>query len=125
MLRDCLTDQKFLVLRGTPATIDEEIDPDVLGISCSLAQGTEQIGGELGYTRHLVIKNRRAVGNDTVSLAKRTRPVNEKGRRAVGNDTVSLAKRTRAVSAKGRRAVADDTVSLAKRTMALSAKDGG
>jgi hypothetical protein len=62
----------LLVLRGTPATIDEELDPVVCGISCSSAQGTEQIRVEVGYTRNLVIKNRRAVGNGTISLAKRT-----------------------------------------------------
>ena len=62
----------FLVLRGTPATIDEELDPVVLGISCSLAQGTEQIGVEVGYTRNLVIKDLRAAGDGTVSLARRT-----------------------------------------------------
>ena len=62
----------ILVLRGTPATIDEELDPVVRGISCSSAQGTEQIGLEVGYTRNLVIKERRALGDGTVSLAKRT-----------------------------------------------------
>ena len=62
----------FLVLRGTPATIDEELDPVVRGISRGLAQGTEQIGVEVGYTRNLVIKDRRAVGDGTVGLAKRT-----------------------------------------------------
>ena len=62
----------FLVLRGTPATIDEELDPVVRGISCSLAQGTEESWIEVGYTRNLVIEDRRAVGDGTVSLAKRT-----------------------------------------------------
>jgi hypothetical protein len=52
----------FLVLRGTPAAIDEEPDPVVCGIGCSLAQGTEQIRVEVGYTRNLVIKDRRATG---------------------------------------------------------------
>jgi hypothetical protein len=37
-----------------------------------LAQGTEQIRVEVGYTRNLVIEDRRAVGDGTVSLAKRT-----------------------------------------------------
>lgn len=41
-------------------------------ISCSLAQGAEQIGVEVGYTRNIVIKDRRAVEDGTVSLAKRT-----------------------------------------------------
>ena len=62
----------FLVLRGTPATIDEELNPVVRGIRCSLAQGTEESWIKVGYTRNLVIKDRRAVGDSTVSLAKRT-----------------------------------------------------
>ena len=61
-----------MVLRRTPATIDEELDPAVRGIGCSLAQGTEQIGVEVGDTRSLVIKDGRAVGDGTVSLANRT-----------------------------------------------------
>ncbi len=65
-------EQSFLVIRGTPATVDEERDTVVRGISCSLAQGTEQIGVKVRYTRNLVIKDRRAVGDGTVSLAKRT-----------------------------------------------------
>ena len=68
----------FLVLRGTPATIDDELDPVVRGISCSLAQGTEESWIKLGYTRNLVIKDRRAVGDGTVSLAKRTRVLTAK-----------------------------------------------
>ena len=62
----------LLVLRGTPAAIDIELDASGRGVSCSLAQGTEQIRVEVGYTRNLVIEDRRAVGHDTVSLAKRT-----------------------------------------------------
>ena len=64
--------QLILVLRGTPATIDEELDPVARGISCSLAQGTEQIGVEVGYTRNVVIKGRRSVGDGTARFAKRT-----------------------------------------------------
>ena len=62
----------FLVLRGTPATIDEELDPVARGIACSLAQCTEESWIKVGYTRNLVIKDRRAVGDRTASLAKRT-----------------------------------------------------
>jgi hypothetical protein len=62
----------FLVLRGTPAAIDEELDAVVYGISRSLAQGTEESWIKVGYTRNLVIKDPRAVGDGTVSLAKRT-----------------------------------------------------
>ena len=86
----------FLVLRGTPAAIDDELDTVVRGIGCSLAQGTEESWIKVGYTRNLVIKDRRAVGDGTVSLAKRT--------------TVLAAKN-------------EGTVSLAKRTMVLTAKD--
>ena len=62
----------FLVLGGTPAAVDDELDPVVCGISCSLSQGIEQIGVEVGYTRNLVIEDRRAVGDGTACLAKRT-----------------------------------------------------
>ena len=72
VLGNRLTKKLILVLRGTPATIDEELDPVDRGISCSLAQGTEESWIKLGYARNLVIKDRRAVGNGTVSLAKRT-----------------------------------------------------
>jgi hypothetical protein len=72
VLGNRLTKKLILVLRGTPATIDEELDPVVRGISCSLAQGTEEGWIKVGYTRNLVIKDRRAVGDGTVSLAKRT-----------------------------------------------------
>ena len=43
----------------------------VRGITCSLAQGTEQIRVEVGYTGNLVIEDGRAVGDGTISLAKR------------------------------------------------------
>ena len=62
----------FLVLGGTPAAIDEELDPVAHGISCSLAQGTEERWIKLGDARNRVIEDRRAVGDGTVSLAKRT-----------------------------------------------------
>jgi hypothetical protein len=62
----------FLVLRGTPATGDVELDPVVRGISCSSVQRTEERWTELSYTRNLVVKDRRAVGDDTVSFARHT-----------------------------------------------------
>ena len=46
--------------------------PVVRGIRCSLAQGTEESWIKVGGTRNLVIKDRSAVGDGTVSLAKRT-----------------------------------------------------
>jgi hypothetical protein len=62
----------FLVLPGAPTTIDEELDAVVCGIRRSLAQDTEESWIKVGYTRNLVIKDRRAIGDGTVSLAKRT-----------------------------------------------------
>ena len=72
VLGDRLTKKLILVFWGTPATRDVELDPVVRGISCSLAQGTEESWIKVGYTRNFVIKDRRAVRDGTVSLAKRT-----------------------------------------------------
>ncbi len=72
VLGNRLTKKLILVLRRTPATIDEQLDPVIRGVSCSLAQGTEQIGVEVGYPRNLVIEDRRAVGDGAVRFAKRT-----------------------------------------------------
>jgi hypothetical protein len=82
----------FLVLRGTPATIDEELEPVVRGISCSLAQGTEESWIKVGYTRNLVIKDRRAVGDGTVSLAKRATVLNAKTTVLTAKTTLLTAK---------------------------------
>ena len=72
VLGDRVLEELLLVLRRTPAAVDEELDAVVCGIGCSLAQGAEQISVEVGYTRNLVIEDRRAVGDGTASLAKRT-----------------------------------------------------
>lgn len=72
ILGDRLAKQLILVLRGAPATVDIELDAVVRGIGCSLAQGTEERWIKVGDTRNLVIKDRCAVMDDTVSLAKRT-----------------------------------------------------
>jgi hypothetical protein len=72
VLGNRLAKKLFLVLRRTPAALDDELDAVVRGIGCGLAQGTEQIGVEVCYTRTLVIEDRRAVGNGTVRLARRT-----------------------------------------------------
>ena len=65
-------EELFLVRRGTPATGDEELDPVVRGIRCGLAQRTEESWIQVGYTRNVVIKDGRAVGDGTVSRARRT-----------------------------------------------------
>jgi hypothetical protein len=48
------------------------VDPLVHGVSCRLAEGIEERWIESGDPLDLVIKDGRAVGDDTVSLAKRT-----------------------------------------------------
>src|SRR5215204_3035989 len=86
VLGNRLAKQLILVLGGAPATIEEELDPVVGGIGCSLAQGAEQIRVEVGYTRKLVIEDRRAVGQGTVGLAKRTLVLVGKTRGLPAND---------------------------------------
>jgi hypothetical protein len=82
----------LLVLRGTPAAVDDELDPVARSIRCSLAQGAEEGWIKVGYGRKIVIEGRRAVGNGTVSLAKRT-TLAERTRRAK-RTTVLTAKTT-------------------------------
>jgi hypothetical protein len=62
----------FLVRRGAPAAIDEELDSVDCGIGCSLAQGTKESRIEVGDTRNLVIEDRRSVGDGTVSVVECT-----------------------------------------------------
>jgi hypothetical protein len=62
----------ILILRGAPATVDDEFDAVDGGTSCSPADGSEQISVEVAYGRNLVVKNGRAVGDGAVNLAKRT-----------------------------------------------------
>jgi hypothetical protein len=69
---DGLAKQLILVFWGTPPTSDEELNPVVRSIRCSLAQGAEERWIKVGDTQNLVIKDRRAVRDNTVSLAKRT-----------------------------------------------------
>jgi hypothetical protein len=76
----------LLVLRGTPATVDEELDPVARGIRRGLAQGTEEGWIKVGYGRKIVIEDRRAVGNGTVSLAKRTTLLTTKRRGLTAKD---------------------------------------
>lgn len=64
-------EELLLVLRGTPAAVDEELDPIECGISCCLPHGTEKSWIEVGDTRDLVVEDRRAAGDGAVSLAER------------------------------------------------------
>jgi hypothetical protein len=61
-----------LVLRGTPAAVDVELDPVARGIRCGLAEGTEERRIKVGHGRIFVIEDGHAVRDDTVSLAKCT-----------------------------------------------------
>ncbi len=39
-----------MVLRGTPATLDVQLEPVVRGISCSLVEGTDESAIKVAYT---------------------------------------------------------------------------
>jgi hypothetical protein len=84
-------EQLFLILTRTPATGDEELDPVVRGIRCSLAQGTEESWIKVGYTRNLVIPDRRAGRDGTVSPAERTTALTAEDPLAVGGGRVTIA----------------------------------
>ena len=72
VLQDRLLEQSRLVVPRAPATIDEELDPVAPGVGCSAAQCAEKSRIEVRYPRDLVGEDRRAVGDGTVSLAKRS-----------------------------------------------------
>ena len=65
-------DVKQAVGHNMAVAKDEELDPVVRGIRCSSPQGIEQSRIKVGYARNLVVEDRRAVGDGTVSLAERT-----------------------------------------------------
>jgi hypothetical protein len=92
VLENRLTKKLILVLRGTPATIDVKLDAVVSGIDCRLAQGTEESWIKVGYTRNLVIEDGRAVGDGTVSLAKRAAVLTAKTTVLTAKTTVLTAK---------------------------------
>ena len=107
VLRDRLVEELFLVRRGTPAAVDDELDPVARGISRGLAQGIEESRIEVGHTRNLVVEDRRAVGDGAVGLAERT-TVLARGRAAAARD--ALAGSLRATSS-GDAAVEDEDAS--------------
>jgi hypothetical protein len=72
VLGDGLAKQLILVRRGTSAAVDGELDPVVCGIRCSLAEGIEESEIEVGHGRNVVVEDRHAVRDGTVSLAKCT-----------------------------------------------------
>jgi hypothetical protein len=58
----------FLVRRGTPAAVDEELDPVTGGISRGSAQGTEESRIEVGHGRIFAVEDRHTGRDDTVGL---------------------------------------------------------
>ena len=95
VLQDRLVAQLLLVRRGTPAAVDDELDPLVCRIGRGLAQGTEERRIELGDTRNPLVEDRHAVGDGTAGLAKRTAALTA----SAGRSAWHLAKRTRALTA--------------------------
>src|SRR3954451_7526102 len=63
VLRDRLVEQVLLVLPGTPAAVDEELDAVVRGPGRRPAQRAEEISVEVGHARDVVVEDRRAVGD--------------------------------------------------------------
>jgi hypothetical protein len=94
VLQHRLTKKLSLIVPGTPATVDDELDPVVRGIGCCPAQGTEESWIEVGYTRNLVIEDRRAVGDGTVGHAKSTTVLTAKTTVLTAKTTVLTAKTT-------------------------------
>jgi hypothetical protein len=89
-------EQSFLVGGRTPAAVAEELDPIVRGIGCGFAQGAEEIGVEVGYTRNPVVQDRRAVGEGAIGIAKRTTVLTGKSGR-----TKVLTAKTAVLTSKG------------------------
>lgn len=68
MRQDGLAEQLFLIFRGSPAAIDDELHPIDGGVPRGPAQGIEERRVEPADGRNPVIKDGRAVGNDAVGL---------------------------------------------------------
>jgi hypothetical protein len=65
-------EELLLILRGTPATVDDEPDAVVRGPGGSVAQGSKERWIKIGHTGNGVVEDRRAVGEGAVSLAQET-----------------------------------------------------
>lgn len=68
MRQDGLAEQLFLIFRGSPAAIDDELHPIDGRVPRGPAQGIEERRVEPADGRNPVIKDGRAVGNDAVGL---------------------------------------------------------
>jgi hypothetical protein len=65
-------EESLLVLGGTPAAVDEELDAVARRIRCGSAEGTEEGWIKVGHGRIRVTEDRHAVRDDTVSPAQGT-----------------------------------------------------
>ena len=86
VLEDRLAKEPLLVLGGAPPAVDVDLDAVVGGIERRLAQGSEQIGVEVGDAGIPVIEHRHAVGEGTVGP---------------GDGTVGLGRRITVMGANG------------------------
>jgi hypothetical protein len=71
VLGDGLTEKLRLVRDRTPSTVDLERDAAPGCIGRSSSEGVEQARIEVGHGRDRVIEDRGAIGDETVSFAKR------------------------------------------------------
>jgi hypothetical protein len=85
-------EELLLVLRGAPATVDDELAPSSAASVAAWRNAPRRAGIELGYTRDLVVEGRRAVGDSTVGRAEAETLV-VMDRRAVGDRRVRLVAR--------------------------------
>jgi hypothetical protein len=79
VLGDRVSAKLILVRGGAPAAVDNELDAVGCGIGCGPAQGSEEGWIELGHARNRVVEDRRAGGDGTVSLARRTTVLTARG----------------------------------------------
>ena len=75
VLRDRVTKQLFLILRGAPATVDDDLDPVPCGVRCRVAEGTEQTWIEVGHGRTVVVEDRHAARDGAIASPSGRWPV--------------------------------------------------
>ena len=103
--RDRLAQQMLLVRRRAPAAVHHERDAVARGVRRGPPEGREQGRVEVRDTRHLVVEDRRALGDGTVGLAERAAEVGAgRGgrRRGVGGRRRRRGRRSRRLVAEGR-----------------------
>jgi hypothetical protein len=66
VLRDRITKELVLILPRAPATLHNDLDAVPGRIPCSLAEGTEQTGIEVGHGRNIGIEDPHAVRDGAI-----------------------------------------------------------